>query len=148
MSDVSKYIIFQLNHERFAINIQQVRSIEKMPELTTMPQMPQAMKGIFELRGAITPVIDLKEKLEMGLAEQTEETRLLVLTIDGKQLGVIVDKATEVVDLNEETIEPPPEMVANVEREYITGVANQEGQLIVILDLDRVLDYEEFNVKS
>ncbi|WP_017186988.1 chemotaxis protein CheW [Alkalibacillus haloalkaliphilus] len=148
MSDVSKYIIFQLNHERFAINIQQVRSIEKMPELTTMPQMPKAMKGIFELRGAITPVIDLKEKLEMGLAEQTEETRLLVLTIDGKQLGVIVDKATEVVDLNEETIEPPPEMVANVEREYITGVANQEGQLIVILDLDRVLDYEEFNVKS
>ncbi|MDV2581973.1 chemotaxis protein CheW [Alkalibacillus haloalkaliphilus] len=148
MSDVSKYIIFQINHERFAINIQQVRSIEKMPELTTMPQMPQAMKGIFELRGAITPVIDLKEKLEMGLAEQTEETRLLVLTIDGKQLGVIVDKATEVVDLNEETIEPPPEMVASVEREYITGVANQEGQLIVILDLDRVLDYEEFNVKS
>ncbi|GAA0451032.1 chemotaxis protein CheW [Alkalibacillus silvisoli] len=146
MSEVSKFIIFQLNHERFAINIQQVRSIEKMPELTTMPQMPQAMKGIFELRGAITPVIDLKEKLEMGQAEYSEETRTLILTIDGNQLGVIVDKATEVVNISDDVIEPPPEMVAGVEREYITGVANQDGQLIVLLDLDRVLNFAEFNV--
>ncbi|MDQ0159413.1 chemotaxis protein CheW [Alkalibacillus salilacus] len=146
MAEMSKYIIFELNSERFAINIQQVRSIEKLPELTTMPQMPESMKGIFELRGAITPVIDLKEKLEMGQANNDEETRILILTIDEKPLGVIVDKATEVVDIDESTIEAPPEMVAGVDREYITGVAKSGEQLIVILDLDRILYYEEYNV--
>ncbi|MET3684085.1 purine-binding chemotaxis protein CheW [Alkalibacillus flavidus] len=146
MAELTKYIIFEINRERFAINIQQVRSIEKMPELTTMPQMPESMKGIFELRGAITPVIDLKEKLNMGQANNDEETRVLILTIDDKPLGVIVDKATEVVDIDADTIEPPPEMAAGVDREYITGVANQEDQLIVILDLDRVLYYDDYNV--
>ncbi|WP_027963640.1 chemotaxis protein CheW [Halalkalibacillus halophilus] len=146
MEATSKYIVFQLNNERFAINIQQVRSIEKVPELTSMPQMPVSMKGIFELRGKITPVIDLKEKLEMGTTEQQADTRVLILTIDQEQVGTIVDRATEVIDLNDDEIEEPPGMISGVHKEYITGVAHYEEKLLVLLDLDRVIHFEELNI--
>ena len=140
MDTEMKVIVFQLNHEEYGVDIMQVRSIEKMLPITRVPRAPGFVKGVINLRGVVTPVVDLRKRFSFSELEETEETRIIIVHVDGTEVGLIVDGASDVIDLNEEQIEPPSDLVGGVKAEYLQGVANLEDRLLIMLNLKKVLN--------
>ncbi|MFD1849053.1 chemotaxis protein CheW [Oceanobacillus bengalensis] len=143
MAERSKYIIFKLHDQSFGVNVEQVTSIERLQEITAVPRASRFIKGVTYIREETTPIIDLKERLVMKETETTDDTRILVVTIQGMQIGLIVDAATEVKDIDVAMIEPAPKIVGGVHDTFIKGVAKLEEGLLILLELDAVIDSEE-----
>jgi purine-binding chemotaxis protein CheW len=140
-----KVIVFQLHNEQYGVNIQQVRSIEKLQNVTPVPGTADFIKGVINLRGDITPIIDLKDRLQIGKTEYTDHTRVLIINIESIQMGLIVDNATDVLDIEESIIDAPPEVIGGVTEEYLSGVAKIDDRLLILLDLERILNFQELN---
>ncbi|GAB6935749.1 MAG: chemotaxis protein CheW [Bacillota bacterium] len=138
-----KVIVFQLNDEAYGVDVYQVRSIERMQPITRVPGAPPFVKGVINLRGVVTPVIDLRSRLGLQERPYTDETRIIIVSIDDKDVGLIVDAANDVVDLPASSIEPPPEVVGSVRTEFLRGVAKWGDGVLVLLNLDRVLTLDE-----
>ncbi|MBA4384922.1 MAG: chemotaxis protein CheW [Anaerolinea sp.] len=136
-------VIFELGVENFGIDIASVEGINKMLEITKIPQSPGYMLGITNLRGSVLPVIDLQKRFGMDLQEQTNETRIVVANMDGVKVGMVVSAVSEVLTIDDSVIEPPPPMVSNINSEFITGVAKIDKRLVILLDLARVLTQDE-----
>lgn len=134
-----KVIVFQLHDEEYGIPVQQVRSIEKVQHITRVPRTAPYIKGVINLRGVVTPIIDLRKRFGLKEHEDTESTRMIIVSKDDIEVGFIVDAANDVIDIHSDIIEPAPEVVGSVEVEYILGVAKLEKRLIVMIDLEEVL---------
>lgn len=136
-------VIFELGAEYFGIDIATVEGINKMLDITKIPQAPSYMEGITNLRGSVLPVIDLQKRFGMELQERTNETRIMVANVDGVKIGMVVSAVSEVLTIEDNIIEPPPPMVSNVNSEFIIGVAKIDKRLVILLDLAKVLSVEE-----
>lgn len=145
MAEPTKYILFKLRDQTFAVEVQQVISIERMQHITSVPRTSEFLKGVTEIRSETTAIIDLKERLQMTKVEHTDDTRILVVMIDEMQVGLIVDAATEVKDIENENIEVPPQIISGIRDTFLYGVAKVNEELILILDLEKILDFEETN---
>ncbi|UFT98277.1 chemotaxis protein CheW [Radiobacillus kanasensis] len=145
MDTLSKFIVFQLNDQEYGADIQQVLSIEKLQDVVQLPQTPDFIKGVINLRGSITPILDLKQRLHMEEATYTDQTRVLIASMNNVQVGLIVDVATDVIDIDESVVEPAPDIAGGVSSVYLKGVAKLENRLLLLLDLERVLSFEELN---
>ncbi|WP_088032031.1 chemotaxis protein CheW [Evansella clarkii] len=145
MENTIKVIVFQLHNEQYGVNIQQVRSIEKLQNVTPVPGTADFIKGVINLRGDITPIIDLKDRLQIGKTEYTDHTRVLIINIESIQMGLIVDNATDVLDIEESIIDAPPEVIGGVTEEYLSGVAKIDDRLLILLDIERILNFQELN---
>lgn len=143
MEETMKVIVFSLSGQRFGANIQQVISIEKMKEITKVPGTSSFIKGIFSFHGETVPVLDLKERLQMEQTAQTDSNRIIVVNIDNIQVGLIVDAATDVIDIEMEIIEDAKAMGGVIHKDYIKGVAKLANELLILLDLGQVLALEE-----
>ncbi|MBZ5749893.1 chemotaxis protein CheW [Metabacillus rhizolycopersici] len=142
MSEDMKVIVFQLENEEYGIPVQQVRSIERVQHITRVPRTAPFIKGVINLRGVITPIIDLRIRLGLAELSVNESTRIIIVSNEDMDVGFIVDAANDVIDLGEDTIEPAPDVVGSVQAEYIKGVAKVEKRLIVMIDLEEVLKVE------
>ncbi|MFA1820654.1 chemotaxis protein CheW [Virgibacillus oceani] len=138
-----KVIVFQLESEEYAISVQQVGSIERIQPITRVPQTEAFVKGVINLRGVITPVIDIRIRFGLEEKEYTESSRIIIVYLNEMEVGLIVDSANDVVDIPENTIEPAPGMIGAVETDYIEGVAILADRLLILLDLQKVLTFEE-----
>lgn len=138
-----KVIVFQLNDEEYAVSVTQVGSIERIQPITRVPQTADFVKGVINLRGVVTPVIDLRVRFNMEQKDFDELSRIIIVYMDDMEVGLIVDEANDVIDIPEDTIEPPPEVVGTVDVDYIEGVAKLENRLLILLDLQKVLTKEE-----
>ncbi|WP_339227290.1 chemotaxis protein CheW [Oceanobacillus sp. FSL K6-2867] len=145
MAEVTKYIVFKLNDQSFGVAVQQIISIERLQEITAIPRTSEFIKGVTELRGETTPIIDLKERLMLAESDTTNDTRILVVSIQGMQIGLIVDAATEVVDIDENQIQAAPKLIAGIQETFLKGVAKVDKHLLILLDLDRIVDLNETN---
>ncbi|MFD2212830.1 MULTISPECIES: chemotaxis protein CheW [Bacillaceae] len=134
-----KVIVFQLQDEEYGIPVQQVRSIEKVQHITRVPRTASYIKGVINLRGVVTPIIDLRKRFGLKDLEDTESTRMIIVSKEDMEVGFIVDAANDVIDIHQDIIEPAPEVVGAVEVEYIQGVAKLDKRLIVMIDLEQVL---------
>ncbi|HZH62332.1 MAG TPA: chemotaxis protein CheW [Metabacillus sp.] len=134
-----KVIVFQLEDEEYGIPVQQVRSIEKVQHITRVPRTAPYIKGVINLRGVVTPIIDLRKRFGLQELEDTESTRMIIVSKDDIEVGFIVDAANDVIDIHSDIIEPAPEVVGSVEVEYVLGVAKLDKRLIVMIDLEEVL---------
>lgn len=138
-----KYLTFALHSEEYGLEILNVREIIGYMTPTQVPQTIHYIKGVINLRGQVIPVIDLRLKFGMPEADITEKTCIIVVEAlkDGsrKQIGIIVDSVSEVLDVAENAIEPPPEFGSGIDRTLITGMAKMESKIIILLDIDRVL---------
>jgi purine-binding chemotaxis protein CheW len=135
-----KLIVFQLVDKEYAIPVNQVRSIEKLEHITRVPKTPAYVKGVVNLRGVVTPIIDLRSKFGLDFSEMTDTTRVIIAGSEDKEVGLIVDAANDVLDVSKEAIEPPPEVVGVVEAEYIGGVVKKDRRLLILLHLDKILE--------
>ena len=142
-SGTMQLVSFRLAQEEYGVEITKVQEIILMGEITRVPQTPDYIKGLINLRSTVIPIVDLR--LRFGLARQdaTDETRIMVVNVAGKTIGIIVDAVSEVLRISKEQIAPPPPTVAGLGREYLTGLVKLENRLLILLDIDRILGEEE-----
>ena len=135
-----KVIVFQLMDMEYAISVDIVQSIEKVLSITRVPKTPAYVKGVINLRGIVTPIVDLRERLGLASKEMDDSTRIIIVTFDEYDVGLIVDAANDVLDIPVDSIEPQPEVVGSIESDFISGVAKVGKHLLVMLNLDKVLE--------
>ncbi|WP_108669673.1 chemotaxis protein CheW [Peribacillus acanthi] len=135
----SKVIVFQLNGKEYAIPVSQVRSIEKVQHITRVPRTVNFVKGVINLRGLVTPIIDLRSRFDMEEAPYSESTRIIIVSLTDMDVGLIVDAANDVIDIPLSNIEPQPEVVGTIEADFINGVAKIEKRLLILINLEKVL---------
>ncbi|MCD8501531.1 MAG: chemotaxis protein CheW [Bacillaceae bacterium] len=140
-----KVIVFQLKDEEYGVEVEQVRSIERLQHITRVPRTPQFVKGVINLRGVVTPIIDLRNRFDLEVTEETESTRIIIVAVGKMEVGLVVDAANDVVDIPTSGIEPPPQVVGGVEADYLRGVAKLEKRLLILLNLDKVLNPKELD---
>jgi len=142
-----KYLTFKLAEEDYGISLLKVREIIGMMPITSVPRTPEFVKGVINLRGKVIPVTDLRLRFGMPESAYTDRTCIIVVEIrtdaSTVQMGIVVDAVTEVLPVREEEIEPAPAFGASVDTRYILGMANMEGAVKILLDIDRVLTAEE-----
>jgi purine-binding chemotaxis protein CheW len=138
-----KAIVFQLKDEEYGVGVHQVRSIERIQEITRVPRTPLFVKGVINLRGIVTPVIDLRSRFDLDEKEHTDETRIIIVNANDLEVGMIVDSANDVIDVPASAVEPAPKVVGGIDAEYLDGVAKLEKRLLILLNLEKVLNPEE-----
>lgn len=136
-------VVFELANEHYGLDISAVEGIIKMQAITKMPQAPAFVEGVTNLRGTVVPVIDLRKRFSLPVLEHTKDTRIVVVYMEKTKIGMIVDGVSEVLRIPEESIEPTPPMVSTVNTAFIRGIAKLDGRLVTLLDLTKVLSYEE-----
>ncbi|MEH7122835.1 chemotaxis protein CheW [Bacillus sp. JJ1532] len=141
-SDI-KLIVFQLMNKEYAIPVNQVRSIEKIEHITRVPGTEKFIKGVINLRGVITPIIDLRSRFGLDEVGYSDSTRVIIAGLNDLEVGFIVDLANDVIDIPVHSIEPPPEVVGVLEADYINGVAKIGNRLLILIDLEKILNTEE-----
>ncbi|OIP64943.1 MAG: chemotaxis protein CheW [Nitrospirae bacterium CG_4_9_14_3_um_filter_53_35] len=133
---------FKLGEEEYAIDIMRIKEITPFFELTPIPRAPSYILGILSLRGNIVPIFDIKKKMGLPLTEITGKTRIIVLKNDDEQVGVLVDAITSAAQIPEKSIEPPPPMIKGLEAEYITGIGQYRGRMMIIMNIDEIIKME------
>ena len=137
-------VSFKIGSEEFGINIMKVQEIIRMQEITKVPQMPHFIEGIINLRGNVIPIIDLRKKFGMPIIDITNDSRVIVVSVLDRIMGIIVDGVSEVLRLNDEQLQPPPPIISNIGREYIKGVGKlDDKRLLILLEIDKVLSERE-----
>ncbi len=134
-----KSIVFELNDEEYALPVHLVGAIERVMPITRIPGVSPFVKGVLNLRGVVTPVIDLRERFNFDAQPETESTRVIIIQHDDKDVGLIVDACYDVIDIPNESIEPAPETVGTVQIDYINGVAKYDERLLILLNIDEIL---------
>lgn len=138
-----KIIVFQLEDEEYGISVEEVQSIEKIQHITRVPRVKEYVKGVINLRGVITPIIDLRTRFNLQEQLNHELTRIIMVRLNDVEAGLIVDAANDVVDIDEKTIASVPETVEGTAVEYLNGVVKVDSRLIVLLNLPKVLSLED-----
>ena len=136
-------VVFELASERYGVQIDQVQEIIRLPAITRLPKAPEFVDGVINLRGRVIPVVDLRTRFGLGRGERTKESRIVVVDVGGQTIGMVVDGVSEVLRIPGDAVEPPSPVATTVESAYIRGVAKLEGGLIILLDLSRVLSWDE-----
>lgn len=136
-------VVFELENEKYGVDIASVEGIIKMQEITRLPHAPEFIEGITNLRGTIVPVVDLRTRFGLPPKEPTRDTRIVIANMDSSKVGIIVDAVTQVIRMPEDKIEPPPQMSVTINSAFIKNIAKLESELVILLDLGKVLSTEE-----
>ncbi|MBU0718189.1 MAG: chemotaxis protein CheW [Planctomycetes bacterium] len=141
-TEEGKYLTFKLANEEYGVEILKVRELIGLMDITAVPQMPVYMKGVINLRGKVIPVVDLRLKFGLEEIKHTEETCIIVVDV-GKEIGIIVDTVSEVLDIAGDNIEPPPSMGGSVDTTFILGMGKVGQEVKILLDIDKVMTTTE-----
>ena len=141
--EILQLVSFKLGTEEYGVNILQVQEINRMTEITRVPNTPTYVEGVINLRGKVIPIIDLRKRLQMPSKEYDTSTRIIVVELVDKVLGFIVDSVSEVLRISSNVVVEPPPGVSATKSDYITGVGKLENRLIILLDLEKTLSHEE-----
>jgi purine-binding chemotaxis protein CheW len=147
LANIKSYLTFKLGEEEFAAHVSKVLSIMEMTKITKVPKTPDYLEGVINLRGQVLPVVDTRIKFGMSPTEVTSNTCIVVMEVEVNdetvQVGTLVDSVQEVVEIEEDQIQPPPSIGNNYKSEFIYGMAKIEDKFIMLLDMDKVFSAEE-----
>lgn len=138
-----QYVVFKLGNEKYCADIANVGSITEFDEITKVPNSPAYIEGVINLRGEVIPIVSLKKRFNVKEAADSEDARIIIITYDGKNIGFLVDDASQVIRIDDENIEPTPAIIAGEDRKYISGVGKVDGTIVVLLDLIKILSDSE-----
>jgi purine-binding chemotaxis protein CheW len=134
---------FRIGNETYGVRIGAVREIVRVPEITSVPSAPETVEGVINLRGQIIPVMDLRKRFRQAEIRPDKKNRILVVELENKLIGLIVNAASEVLKIAPSEIEPPGNVFAEGESSYVTGVGKLKGRLIILLDINKLLQRAE-----
>lgn len=137
---------FSLDNDLYAVDIMRIKEIIRPQKLTPLPQAPSFIDGIINLRGAVIPVVDMRKRFGMPARELTASTRLLIVRLSSQTLGLVVDDVTEVITVPVKEIKPPPVVSAGLIANYLLGVCLSGENMVMLLDIDRLLNINEISV--
>ena len=136
-------VVFRLGDEAYGVDIGQVQGIERMQVVTRVPHTPAFVDGVINLRGQVTPVLTLRTRLGLESTEHTRETRIVVVRMGNRGVGLVVDAVEGVMRISSDQVEPPSELVSSTDSEYLRGIAKVSDDLLILLDLEKVLTWRE-----
>jgi purine-binding chemotaxis protein CheW len=134
-----QYLSFVLGEEEYGIEILRVQEIKGYTTVTPIPNTPPHIKGVINLRGAVVPVVDLRTKFAMPAVEYTKFTVIVLVAAAGKTIGLVVDAVSDVLNLTDSSIQPPPELGASVDTRFLQGMGTTGERLVALLDMDQLL---------
>jgi len=147
ITETSQYLTFKLEEEVFALDISKVREVLDFTDVTKVPETPDFMLGVINLRGSVVPVVDMRLKFGMDRTEKTVNTCIIIveIEIDGETniLGALADSVQEVMDLDPDQIEPPPRIGTRLKTKFIKGMGKRDNQFIIMLDIDKVFSSDD-----
>jgi purine-binding chemotaxis protein CheW len=150
ITDTRQYLTFRLGEEVFALGVSNVREILEFTTVTRVPKTPEFMRGVINLRGSVVPVLDMRLKFGLTMAEKTVDTCIIVVEIsfegENTVIGALVDSVQEVFDLEPDQIEPAPKIGTQLRTEFIKGMGKRDDHFIILLDIDKVFSSEELAV--
>jgi purine-binding chemotaxis protein CheW len=132
-------VSFRLANEEYGIEITKVQEIILVGEVTRVPQTSAYIKGLINLRSTVIPIVDLRLRFGMPEEPTNDETRIMVMNVAGKTIGIVVDAVSEVLRIAKDQVAPPPPTVSGLGRDYLTGLAKLDKRLLILLDVDRLL---------
>lgn len=136
---ITQIVGFQLANEEYGLDIMKVQEIILIGAITKVPQVPEYVKGLINLRGHVIPIVDLRRRFGLAEAEQTEDARIIVVNVHKKMIGILVDAVNQVTRVTDDQIEPPPTSVTGIDNEFITGLVKFDDRLVIQLDIERLL---------
>jgi len=139
---LTKFVTFFLDEEEYALPVSQVREIKRVGEITRVPNAPHHIRGVMNLRGRIVPVLELKKRLQLGEAAIDIDSRIVVVEQGNRMLGLMVDRVSQVMNIAAEQIDKAPEVVVQVNENYLKGVGKLDERMIILLDLDQIIGKE------
>ena len=150
ITETSQYLTFRLDNEIYAMDINTVREVLDITQITKVPRMPDFMCGVINLRGGVVPVVDLRLKFGLKEAESADENCIVIIEIvlDGEEtiLGILVDSVQEVMSLEPDQIDPPPRIGTRLKTEFIKGMGKKQNEFIIILETTKVFSAEELAI--
>jgi purine-binding chemotaxis protein CheW len=150
ITETVQYLTFKLSDEIFALDVAKVREILEITNITKVPQTPDFMRGVINLRGSVVPVIDMRLKFGMSETEQTVNTCIIVVEVnmdgDTTVLGALADSVQEVVEMGPESIEEAPHIGTKLNADFIRGMGKVDSRFVMILDIDKVFSSDELAV--
>lgn len=146
-NETTQFLTFTLADDVFAIDVTMAKEVLDLCDVTRVPQTPEYMLGVINLRGSVVPVIDMRLKFGMPAADKTRDTCIVVVEVDvdgdSVVVGALADSVREVLDLDPSQIEPPPRIGTRLNTDFIKGMGNIDGRFVIILDINRVFSAEE-----
>jgi purine-binding chemotaxis protein CheW len=136
-------VLFMMSGSEFGVEIQQVREINRVGEITKVPKAPEFLEGVMNLRGRIVPVVDLKKRFKLPSVKETSQSRIIITEVGDQFIGLWVDKVTEVLKIAPSAVAPPPEMILTIAGEYLSGLVEVKDRLVILLNLPRILRLDE-----
>lgn len=143
LEEIIQLVGFNLGSEYYGVEITKIREIIRMVSLTRVPRTPAYIEGVINLRGSVLPVVNLRTKVRMPKKEYDKSSRIIVVDLSGVMVGFIVDSVQEVIRIPKSATQPPPDIITGVDGKYFTAVASLNNQLLIILDIEKVLANEE-----
>lgn len=145
MNGAMQFIVFSIDKENYGIGIQDIHEIDRLKEIsiTEVPKTPDYVEGIINLRGEVVPIVDLRKRFELPYKEADKDSRAVVVKLDKKTIGLIVDNVDEVITLMPEEITLPPEEIKDIDSKYVKGIGKKNDKIITILDIKEILDADE-----
>ncbi|SDY83906.1 purine-binding chemotaxis protein CheW [Proteiniborus ethanoligenes] len=148
ISGETKYVVFKIDNEYYGIDINNVKSIERIQDFTRVPNAPPYVKGVINLRGEVVPVIDLRMRFELTPRELDSNSRIIIVFVNEIQIGLLVDSSSEVIEINGEDVDSPPIVKENISEDFINGIGKQNGNLIILIDIEKVIGHKEIEQVS
>lgn len=147
-ADRLQLVTFEVGDEEFAVDILAVQEINRMMQITRVPQSRLEVEGVINLRGRIVPVVDLRKRFEMEPREHSNESRIIVVDVNDHTVGFVVDRVHEVLRIDGSIVEPAPSLTTSVDSDYIQGVGKLEDRLLILIDLERLFSRAEMEQLS
>ena len=135
----NEYLTFTLGDEEYGVDILKVQEIRGYDTVTKIPDAPDFIKGVINLRGTIVPVLDMRVKFRLGKVEYNDFTVMIILNVANRVVGMVVDGVSDVMQLNAEQIRPAPEFGATVNTRFITGIGALEERMLILVDIERLM---------
>ncbi|MCF6268186.1 MAG: chemotaxis protein CheW [Melioribacteraceae bacterium] len=143
VNEILQLVSFKIGNEEFGVDILKVQEINRMLNITEVPNSPKFVNGVVNLRGRIIPVIDTRIKLNLPIIKHDHKTRIIIVELKGKTAGFIVDEVSEVLRIPKNITEAPPAIISGINSDYIIAVAKLEERLLILLDLEKILSTKE-----
>ncbi|NOS99861.1 MAG: purine-binding chemotaxis protein CheW [Phycisphaerales bacterium] len=140
---INQIVGFRLADEEYGVDIMRVQEIILLGEITKIPEVPDFICGLINLRGHVIPIVDLRKRFDLPVRDNTEHTRIIVVNVKNKTIGMVVDAVNEVLRINAEQIEPPPSSIAGIDHAYIRGLVKFDDKLLILLNIEQILTAEE-----